>query len=327
MKPLISVIVPVYKVEKYLHRCVESIRNQSYSNLEILLVDDGSPDNCGAICDAFAEKDERIQVIHKENGGLSSARNIGIEHAQGDFLAFVDSDDFISHEFIKILYNALISSNSDIAQCKWEYVSGDTITREKETGDYNVYSGYQMLENLYIPDGAYFVVAWNKLYRSSLFEHIRYPEGRIHEDEATTYKLFDIANQAVFVDRFLYGYYQEGISITRNGFYEKRLDWLTAMEERFAYFKHRQYDALMVPTIKAYADGAIDLYYQCRQKLNDSEVRQKEIKASIKKFVKAVRQYGKLPWRTKIGYYLYLVSPGIYGMIRNRILARKTNET
>lgn len=324
MNPLISVIVPVYKVEKYLHRCVESICNQSYTHLEILLVDDGSPDSCGAICDVFAGKDERIQVIHKENGGLSSARNIGIEHAHGDFLAFVDSDDFISRDFIKILYDALISSNSDIAQCKWEYVTGDTITREKEAGDCYVYSGYQMLENLYIPDGAYFVVAWNKLYRSSLFEHIRYPEGRIHEDEATTYKVFDLSGQAVFVDRFLYGYYQEGISITRNGFYEKRLDWLTAMEERIAYFKDRQYDALMVPTIKAYADGAIDLYYQCRQNLKNSEGRQKEIKSSIKKFVKEVKQYGKLPWRTMAGYYLYFVSSGIYGVIRNHMRAEKT---
>ncbi len=318
MNPLISVIVPVYKVEKYLERCVNSIRRQSYENLEILLIDDGSPDGCGLLCDGFAEEDRRIKVIHKENGGLSSARNDGIDIAGGEYLIFVDSDDFLAGDFVKVLYEALCETGSDIAQCKWEYVTGDKILREEEPGENYVYTGHEMLKNLYIPDGAYFVVAWNKLYKRELFAAVRYPEGRIHEDEATTYKIFDGTDKAVFVDRFLYGYYKAEKSITRNSFYLKRLDWLTAMEERIEYFKGKKYDDLVVPTIKAYADGAIDLYYQCRENLQNSKDKQREIKSSIKKYVKEAGGYQKLPFRTAAGYYLFFLSGGFYGMLRKK---------
>ena len=261
MEPLISVIVPVYKVENYLGRCVESLLAQTYENIEIILVDDGSPDNCPVMCDEYAKEYEKIRVIHQENKGLSGARNTGIDNAKGDYLAFVDSDDLWSPYFLAGLYRALEENEADIAQCRWEYMHGDEL---KEAYDPNAkrecFTGREMLANLYIQTGAYYVVAWNKLYKKELFENIRYPEGRIHEDEATTYKLFDLAKKCVFVDNALYGYYvgSGGTSITRNGFNLKKLDWRTANKERVQYFIEKDYKELVVPAIKACNDGSID---------------------------------------------------------------------
>ena len=183
MIPVVSVIVPVYKVEPYLRRCVDSILNQSFQDFELILVDDGSPDSCGAICDEYAARDSRIHVIHQENKGLSGARNTGIDHANGEYLAFVDSDDKWSPYFLESLYKALKEHDADISQCRWEYMHGDEI---KEAYNPNAkcecFTGREMLSNLYIQTGAYYVVAWNKLYKKELFEEIRYQEGRIHED-------------------------------------------------------------------------------------------------------------------------------------------------
>ena len=227
MEPLISAIVPVYKVEKYLGRCVESLLAQTYENIEIILVDDGSPDTCPVMCDEYAKKHEKIRVIHQENKGLSGARNTGIDNAKGEYLAFVDSDDLWSPHFLESLYKALKENDADIAQCRWEYMHGDELKEAYDADAKTVcFTGREMLANLYIQTGAYYVVAWNKLYKKELFENIRYPEGRIHEDEATTYKLFDLAKKCVFVDNALYGYYvgSGGTSITRNGFNLKKLD-------------------------------------------------------------------------------------------------------
>ena len=174
MRDLISVIIPVYKVEKYLCRCVDSVLEQTYTNMEIILVDDGSPDNCPVMCDEYARQDSRVKVIHQENAGLSGARNAGIDMAQGQWLAFVDSDDYLAADFLERLYQACVDTGSSLSVCRWEYVRGETIP-EHGTGETRVYTGREMLANLYVPDGAYFVVAWNKLYRKEWIEdHIAY---------------------------------------------------------------------------------------------------------------------------------------------------------
>ena len=198
---LISVIVPIYNKELYLEECLESIINQTLKSIEIILVDDGSPDNCPQLCDAYAEKHDQIRVIHQENKGLSGARNTGIDHAKGEYIAFVDSDDLWSIHFLESLYRALKEHDADISQCRWEYMHGDEL---KEAYDPDAkctcFTGREMLANLFIQTGAYYVVAWNKLYKKELFENIRYPEGRIHEDEATTHKLLYCASKVVELD-------------------------------------------------------------------------------------------------------------------------------
>lgn len=317
MHDLISVIIPVYKVEKYLCRCVDSMLEQTYTNMEIILVDDGSPDNCPVMCDEYARQDSRVKVIHQENAGLSGARNAGIDMAQGQWLAFVDSDDYLAADFLERLYQACVDTGSSLSVCRWEYVRGETIP-EHGTGETRVYTGREMLANLYVPDGAYFVVAWNKLYRKELFEDIRYPLGRIHEDEATTYRIYDKVKKAAYVDRSLYGYFVTPVSITR-GFNPKRMDWVTAVAERLDFFEQKGYTELMVPGLQALADGSIDIWFGLRDQLPGSEKQQEEIRTLIREGLRRVKKYGKFPLRTEIGYRLFLTWPGLYRKLLNQV--------
>ena len=317
MHDLISVIIPVYKVEKYLCRCVDSVLEQTYTNMEIILVDDGSPDNCPVMCDEYARQDSRVKVIHQENAGLSGARNAGIDMAQGQWLAFVDSDDYLAADFLERLYQACVDTGSSLSVCRWEYVRGETIP-EHGTGETRVYTGREMLANLYVPDGAYFVVAWNKLYRKELFEDIRYPRGRIHEDEATTYRIYDKVKKAAYVDRSLYGYFVTPVSITR-GFNPKRMDWVTAVAERLDFFEQKGYTELMVPGLQALADGSIDIWFGLRDQLPGSEKQQEEIRTLIREGLRRVKKYGKFPLRTEIGYRLFLTWPGLYRKLLNQV--------
>lgn len=317
MHDLISVIIPVYNVEEYLCRCVDSVLDQTYRNTEILLVDDGSPDNCPAICDEYARQDARVRVLHQENKGLSGARNAGIDVAKGQWLAFVDSDDYLAPDFLERLLEACERTGSDLSVCRWEYVRGEKIP-EHGTGETRVYTGREMLANLYLPDGAYFVVAWNKLYRRELFEEIRYPLGKIHEDEATTYRIYDKVRQAAYVDRSLYGYFVTPVSITR-GFNPRRMDWVTAVAERIDFFEEKGYRELMVPGLQALADGSIDIYFGMRDQLPGSEEQQEEIQTLIREGLRRVKKYGKFPLRTEIGYRLFLACPGLYRRLLNRV--------
>ena len=186
-KDKITIVVPVYKVEKYLRRCIESILQQTYKNIEIILVDDGSPDNCGKICDEYKEKDNRIIVIHKENGGLSDARNAGIDIATGKYIAFIDSDDYVANNFISSLYDVCIKNECEIAQCKFKRVTEDYKEEQKEISETTILDGKSAIKEIYGQNDVYTIVAWNKLYLKNLFNDIRYTVGKIHEDESTTY--------------------------------------------------------------------------------------------------------------------------------------------
>ena len=316
---LISVIIPIYNVEKYLRRCVDGILAQTYRNLEVILVDDASPDGCGAICDAYAAQDPRVVVIHQKNKGLSGARNAGIDIAKGEYLAFVDSDDYVTEDFILRLYEAVATTGSDMAQCKWKYVTGEAVPDPlNDTGRIDVFTGMQMMSNLYIHDGAYFVVAWNKLYHRSLFDGIRYPEGRIHEDEATTYRIFDRVKRAAVIDACMYGYFTGNDSITRGSFSQKRLDWAWAVHERILFLEsHPRYEQMLPAALKAFADGCIDLYFKCVRFLPDSKKEQQEMRGYVKESLKRCARLGGFPSRTANGYRLFLLAPGIYRRLLN----------
>lgn len=222
MQDLISVIVPIYKVEAYLDECISSIVAQTHKNLEIILVDDGSPDNCGAICDAWAAKDSRIQVIHKENGGLSDARNAGIEIANGDYIAFVDSDDWIKPEMYETMLAALTRENADICACNILSCYAD---RQIKWGccEYTTGNSEKILSMLY-NDTAYPVSAWNKLYRRTLWAQIRFPKGKICEDAFTTYLLTHQAKRIVQITDPLYCYRIRENSIMTSAFSIKRMN-------------------------------------------------------------------------------------------------------
>ena len=180
---LISVIVPIYKVEKYLKRCIESIINQTYHNLEIILVDDGSPDKCGEMCEEYSKKDKRIKVIHKENGGLSDARNKGLEIATGKYIGFVDSDDFIDKDMYKVLYNNLKNNNADMSICSiYQFENEEEIVKGYNKNETVItYNKQEMFNNFY-DDLLRNVVAWNKLYKADIFKDIKYPKGKAVEE-------------------------------------------------------------------------------------------------------------------------------------------------
>lgn len=241
---MISVIVPVYNVEQYLRECIDSIICQTYTDLEIILIDDGSPDESPAICDEYAQKDNRIRVIHQKNGGLAKVRNVGIDSAQGEYIAFVDSDDFVSCNFVEHLYNGLVESGAEIATAsffpfqgndvcekKLEFIAFEEILKNEAIRRYcSINAEYSMP----------FISACNKLFHRSLFDGIRYPEGKLYEDAFTTYKLIDKAKKIVYTPSKLYYYRINPQSILGQSFKEKHLEMVEAFRSGFDFFNQKE---------------------------------------------------------------------------------------
>ena len=225
-EPLISVVVPIYNVEEYLDKCVESIVNQTYENLEIILVDDGSPDNSPKKCDDWAKKDKRIKVIHKENGGLSDARNAAIDIAKGEYITFIDSDDYVENDYVEFLYKNLIDNNADISMGK-QYVRYPNKTINTGSENKYVVNAHDCFDKLLYSED-FDVSAWAKLYKLDLFKNVRYPKGRVYEDSATTYKLIDKSNVIVLNSKPVYDYIIREDSISNNSFTEKKMDMITS---------------------------------------------------------------------------------------------------
>lgn len=254
---LISIIIPVYKVETYLVRCIESVLNQTYQNIEIILVDDGSPDRCPDICDECAKKDNRIKVIHKENGGLSDARNCGVERANGAYITFIDSDDYIAPDYIEYLYQLLWKHAADISCCcmvkteedQVEYcVNTELITEKLLTG---LDASMALLGSLYMV----LVPACGKLYRSEIVRKYPFPVGKKHEDEATTCKFYYEAKSVVIGNRCLYAYYQNSTSITHTNGNALNKDAIWALEHRAKFYEEKKSRKLA-----KYAWGRVCIY-------------------------------------------------------------------
>lgn len=235
MEKLISVIVPVYKVEQYLEKCIDSIINQTYKNLEIILVDDGSPDNCGKICDDYAEKDSRIKVVHKENGGLSDARNAGYEFVNGEYISFIDSDDYIATDFYEILVNTMVKENSDIVECGVvKFCENEDIKTENKNPVVRSFDTVEALESL-VEEKDFHQHVWNKLYKTELVMDVKFEKGKLNEDEFWTYQIFGKAKKVSRISVGLYYYLQRGGSIMGNSYNLRRLDALEALSQRQKY--------------------------------------------------------------------------------------------
>lgn len=224
----ISIIVPVYNVEKYLNKCVDSILNQTFKEFELILVDDGSPDNSGAICDQYAKKDSRVKVIHKENGGLSSARNAGIEVAQGKYLGFIDSDDYIAEDMYELLYNNIIKEDADLSICGIYDVYEEKEVVEKERIKKTVSALEAMI--LIFEGNNISVHAVNKLYKRELFSAIRYPIGKYHEDSFVIVDILDKCHSVVIDSIQKYYYVHRAESINTEKFSAKQFDFIEAWE-------------------------------------------------------------------------------------------------
>lgn len=254
----VSVIVPVYNVEAYLCRCVQSILCQSFSDLELILVDDGSPDNCGVLCDEFAAKDSRVQVIHQENGGLSAARNAGMDwvfvNSRSRWLTFVDSDDWIHKDYLKLLLDAARRDEADIAMCAFTRVSAtceeQTITSCESNG--------MTPEEAYVNRYGMCVTACCKLYRRELLHDVRFPVGKLHEDCYTTHLPLFAARRVTVCDCALYYYYFNPGSITRSRWKPKRMEEIDAHEHRLAYLRENGYAAAAKRELEVYADTILE---------------------------------------------------------------------
>ena len=241
MKELISVVIPIYNVEKYLRRCIDSVIKQTYENLEIILVDDGSQDNCAEICDEYAINDSRIKVIHKLNGGLSDARNSGIDIASGKYITFIDSDDYVTKDYIEVLYNALKADMTDLAISSHKVIYENGTVIEKATGEKSILSSKEVLERILYDDGID-LSAWAKLYKIELWNDVRYPKGRLFEDSATTYKLIDKCDKVTIISKATYNYMIRNSSITNVKFSNKKLDLIKSTQEMCTYVKKRYPD-------------------------------------------------------------------------------------
>lgn len=257
MNDLISVVVPIYNVEKYLEKCLNSILKQTYKNIEVILVDDGSPDNCGKICDEYALKDKRIKVIHKINGGLSDARNAGINIATGKYITFIDSDDFITKESIEILYQNIIKYKKDISIGQINTFDDEkNINIEFVKENISEYKTKEAMEQL-LYNTKYTSSTAGKLFLTSLFKNIKFPYGKKYEDLATVYRLIFNSNGVVVTNQIVYNYFvARENSIMNEEFSEVRLDALHFTEEILEFIRKN------IPEIE---DAAIiRLIIECR---------------------------------------------------------------
>lgn len=249
MNNKISVIIPVYKVEEFLDDCVRSVIAQTHTNTEIILVDDGSPDNCPAMCDSWAEKDKRIKVIHKPNGGLSDARNAGLEIATGEYISFIDSDDWILPEMYERMLSLIQKENADICACSIRSCYPD---HEEVWGCKEYFTGTaeQILDMLY-SDTKYPVSAWNKLYKRECWNKLRFPVGKICEDAFTTYQLVHNAGRIVQVPEAFYCYRIRPQSIMTSAFSIKRMDEEEAWRANYQFVK-KHYPVLYKKAFRFY---------------------------------------------------------------------------
>ena len=248
---LISVIIPVYNVEKYLIKCIESVIHQTYKNLEIILIDDGSTDSSGHICDEYAKSDSRIIAIHREIGGLSAARNTGIEKANGEYILFVDSDDYIDCGMIEFLVSLAKENNTNMSVCGFNYTDGnDKIwCQENLSFSCSILTCEEYWEYFYSDTRVFYVTMWAKLFRRTLWNEIRFPEGKLHEDEFVIHSIIEQCDNISVSKKPFYFYVQRPKSIVNTRFTIKNLDAAEGMLLRCKYFIQNSHFALAEKTL------------------------------------------------------------------------------
>ena len=297
---MISVIIPVFRVENYLNACVQSVLAQTYKDLEIILVDDGSDDGCPAMCDQYAEHDERVKVIHKQNGGLSDARNAGLDVAQGEYILFVDSDDYIHPNLCETVATIMERQKQvDILVFPFEKVEefeNEAYKNVKiETESEHILSQKELIGKMFQEEYESYIVAWNKCYRKKVWEQLRFPYGRIHEDQFTTYKALYEARQVACLKQPLYYYRQRGGSIMSKFHAKGCMDDILALQEKIAYFSDKtpwEYGCCVSRSLEHM------IYHYKRAKNHQASKEAKEIRSLFSKEWRMLRKQ-KLPGITK----------------------------
>lgn len=311
--PLITVIVPIYNVEKYLKKCIYSILNQTYDKLEIILVDDGSPDKCGKICDELKKSDDRIKVIHKKNGGLSSARNAGIDIAKGEYIGFVDSDDTIEPFMYEKLLSSIIENGTKISVCavNYTYENGKKLTKTK-LGNDCTFDFYQAMVEMNA-HRIFDMGAWSKLYHKDLFNDIRFPEGKLSEDYYIMYKIFERAQKVSYVSTPCYNYLQRSNSITRN--VKINHDHEYAAKSQMEYLEQK-YPEMSVLGHVSYASAALTVYDSyIKNNVPCPKEEMEHFKSVVKQNKKYINKAEFLPKSKKIQFRLFTISTNLYNVV------------
>ncbi len=318
MDKLISVAIPVYNGETTLRKCVDSILAQTYENIEVILVNDGSTDRSGDICRRYEQIDPRVKVISKENGGLSSARNAGIDKSCGEYIFFIDSDDWIEPEFLSALYYAMEQTGAEIAECATQYVAENGAVIKTRKAAPEPLDRTEALRRLVLEDGVYQTV-WNKLYRREVTQGIPFAVGKYNEDEFWTYQVFDRIHKLATVETPLYNYLQRGTSIIGVGYNIRRLDGLEARFRRMEYLQ--KYAALACLTRQQFTLDCM-WHLQCVLRcLSGQELQtaRETILSFSARTPKVAQKDLTLNWKYRIWYALFRAAPVATATLRNRM--------
>lgn len=317
----LSIIVPIYNVERYLERCIISILNQTYINFELILVNDGSTDNSKDICEKYLSIDNRIKLINKKNGGLSSARNTGIELAIGEYIAFVDSDDYINKYMYEVLITTLKKDKSDMVICGYNKVDQNEINFQEINNHIDVnnvlaskISKVEALDKLLI-EGEKFVVPWNKIYKRKLFNELRYKNGKIYEDEFLAHRVLYKCNKVSVINEKLYFYIQRDGSIINSKFTTKRFDKVYALKERIDFLKEKNLLELKEKAEKSFVDYFIWNYFVAYQRLENVNSDLIKLKNEFNKVFFEILKNTKISWKEKLTLSLLYISPKAYNFI------------
>ena len=314
-KTLLSIIVPVYKVENYLQKCIDSILAQTFTDFELILVDDGSPDGCSALCDAAAAKDARVRVIHQKNGGLSAARNAGLDVARGAWIGFVDSDDYIAPEMYEKMYRAVQSTGADLALCDYAKVdeAGVPCVQTHVAVPQKSLTGRELLQKAYWTTVQ---IAWNKLYRRTIFAQLRYPVGKLNEDFFVIPEICLNTQKAVVVPDVLYYYVQRGDSIMGKSSTLRHYDGAQA---GYCYWnclvENKMFETL--PEAAKYIFNQVSKIYWTLPAALRKEPRSMEMLRMQAETVCRTRQYCAVPLKLRLQSWLLWRCPQVYGWLRD----------
>ena len=308
----VSIIIPVYNVEKYLDRCIDSVLKQSYQNIEVLLVDDGSTDKSGLLCDRWAEKDSRIRVIHKVNEGVSVARNTGLDQANGDYIAFVDSDDFIDANMIETLYNTLQIKHAEMSICSFVFVdeTGTPLEEENQSSPIKdeILTGYEVIQKLAGDRGWYFHLAWNKIYKRSLFSDIRFPVNKFAEDAFIAHRLLGKCTTVACIHDACYYYTQRADSLVHNRTWKTCLNDAESFLDRACYcYEHGLYECAS----HFYWETTKQFFILCSETVSDPEL-SAELQETFRWYRGKLKISKKLRLKRRLQTALFALSPSLY---------------
>lgn len=322
-KDLVSIIIPVFNTEKYLKRCIVSVCGQKYDSLEIILVNDGSTDQSLEICKDYERMDPRIKIIDQENKGPAAARNNGIRHASGKYIAFVDSDDYVSPFFISKMYGLAVKNQAQLVQCVIRNVTEDDLMETTETTAniwHETMSGMDFLRSYYNKRYSGFANPVNKLYARELLDNLAFPDGRIHEDAALTYKIYYKADRVVYTNEELYFYYMSPDSIMRSPFYLKRLDWLDALEEKLDFLEKIGEHSLRRRALQEYQAVLLKLYYNVKKYYGNEKEVIEMLCGKMAGNYKAVMRAKEVEFSAKMLFWAGNFQPYMVGKVINYLI-------